>query len=79
MAFDPLVVLLDPSFVPVAMNDDLAAGTDDASLTFTLTETGTWTAVINTLDAGNLGDSYVSMTSPSCEPPSGPRRRSVRH
>ncbi len=78
-SFDPLVMLLDPSFVPVAVNDDLAAGTDDASLTFTLTATGRWTVVVNSLNAGGLGDYFVSLTSPSCSQPSGPRRRSVRH
>lgn len=79
MSFDPFVALLDPSFVPVAVNDDLSGGTDDASLTYTLTATGTWTVIVNSLNAGGTGDYFLSVTSPSCSTVTTPRRRTVRH
>jgi hypothetical protein len=77
-AFDAFVMLFDPSFIPVAHNDDRSSGTKDASLTFTLTSTGTWSVVTNSLEAGKSGDYYLSLTSSGCEA-AGPRRRSVRH
>jgi len=78
-SFDPFLILIDPIGVPLAANDDLATGTDDASLTYTLTSTGTWLVIVNSLDAGGVGDYYLSLTSPSCATPVGPKRRALRH
>jgi len=51
-AFDAYLVLLDPSDVPVAENDDAA------------TSTGTWTVVANSLAAAGSGDYTLSISCP---------------
>jgi len=73
-AFDAYLILLDPNDVPVAENDDVSAGTTDSRITFTLTATGTWKVIANTLAAGATGDYTLSV---SC--PGGARRRAARH
>ena len=63
-AFDPYLILLDPSDVPVAENDDLSAGSTDSRITFTLPSTGTWTIVANSTAAGGSGDYTLSISCP---------------
>lgn len=75
-AFDAYLVLLDPSDVPVAANDDAAAGSTDARITFTLTSSGTWTVVANSLAAAGSGDYALSISCPGVVSPV--RRRAVR-
>ena len=74
--FDAYLMLLDPSDVPVAENDDAAAGSTDARITFTLTSTGTWTIVANSLTAVGSGDYTLSISCPGAASPV--RRRAVR-
>lgn len=74
--FDAYLVLLDPSDVPVTENDDAAAGSTDARITFTLTSTGTWTVVANSLAAAGSGDYALSISCPGAASPV--RRRAVR-
>ena len=63
-AFDPFLILLDPSDVPVAENDDLSAGSTDSRITFTLPSTGTWTVVANSTAPGGSGDYTLSISCP---------------
>jgi hypothetical protein len=56
-AFDSYLILLDPNDVPVAEN----AG---ARIVFTLTSSGAWTVVANTLAAGKAGDYTLSIACP---------------
>ena len=76
-AFDTYLMLLDPSGVPLAENDDSAKGVTDSRITFTLTSTGTWTVVANSLGASQLGDYTVSLSCPSSTT-AGPRQRAVK-
>jgi len=64
-AFDSYLVLLDPSDVPVAENDDAVRGNNDARIVFTLTSSGTWTVVANTLAASRAGDYTLSLGCPA--------------
>jgi len=73
-AFDSYLVLLDPNDVPVAENDDAVRGNNDARVVFTLTSTGTWTVVANTLTAVNGGDYTLSI---ACA--GNVRRRAAKH
>ncbi|HEY6140558.1 MAG TPA: PPC domain-containing protein [Thermoanaerobaculia bacterium] len=73
-AFDSYLVLLDPNDVPAAENDDAARGNNDARIVYTLTSTGTWTVVANTLREGSAGDYALSI---SC--PANVRRRAAKH
>ncbi|PYQ49858.1 MAG: hypothetical protein DMF59_12365 [Acidobacteria bacterium] len=75
-AFDTYLALLDPSGVPVADSDDAAAGVTDSTITFTLTTTGTWTVVANSLAASQTGNYTISLSCPSA---TTPRRRAVVH
>ena len=74
-AFDSYLVLLDPNDVPAAENDDAVRGNNDARIVFTLTSTGTWTVVANTLTAVNGGDYTLSISCPAA----APRRRAAKH
>ena len=76
-AFDPLLILISPGGVPLAINDDASASTRDASLTFTLPTAGTWTVVVNHATGAATGDYVLSLNSSSCAPP-GPRRRALK-
>ena len=73
-SFDTYLVLLDPSDVPVAENDDVSAGSTDSRMTFTLTATGTWTVVANSLGASGSGDYTLSISCPGA----AVRKRAVR-
>ncbi len=75
-AFDAYLILLDPNDVPVAENDDVSAGTTDARIGFTLTATGTWSVIANSLAAGGSGDYALSIACSGGAP--APRRRAVR-
>jgi hypothetical protein len=75
-AFDAYLVLLDPADVPVAENDDVSAASPDSRITFTLTSTGTWTVVANSLAAAGSGDYALSISCPAAASPV--RRRAVR-
>lgn len=75
-AFDTLLMLLDPQMVPVAQNDDRADGTTNSRIVFTLTSTGTWTVVANSLTVSGAGDYVLTLSCPA--PAGGGRRRSVR-
>lgn len=74
--FDAYLVLLDPADVPVAENDDVSAASPDSHITFTLTSTGTWTVVANSLVAAGSGDYALSISCPGAASPV--RRRAVR-
>lgn len=76
-AFDPLLILISPAGVPLAINDDASASTRDASLTFTLPSAGTWTVVVNNATGAASGDYVLSLNSSTCTPP-GPRRRALK-
>lgn len=76
-AFDPLLILISPAGVPLAINDDANAATRDASLTFTLPTAGTWTVVVNNATGAATGDYVLSLNSSTCTPP-GPRRRALK-
>lgn len=75
-AFDGLLMLLDPNMVPVAQNDDRAGGATDSRIVFTLTSSGTWTVVANSLAVAGTGDYVLSLSCPATE--TGPKRRAVR-
>ena len=75
-AFDSFLILLDPSDVPVAENDDVSAGSTDSRITVTLTSTGTWTVVANSALAAGSGDYTLSISCPGAASPV--RRRAVR-
>jgi Bacterial pre-peptidase C-terminal domain len=75
-AFDAYLILLDPNDVPVAVNDDVSAGTTDARISFTLAATGTWSVIANSLAPGGSGDYALSISCPGGAP--APRRRAVR-
>lgn len=64
-AFDTYLMLLDPSGVPLAENDDSARGVTDSQITFTLTSSGTWTVVANSLAASQTGDYTLSLSCPT--------------
>ena len=72
-SFDTYLMLLDPSGVPLAENDDIASGVTDSRITFTLTSGGTWTIVANSLAASQTGDYTISLSCPNVF-----RRRAVR-
>ncbi len=74
--FDTYLMLLDPSGVPLAENDDSAGGITDSRITFTLTTTGTWTVVANSLAASQSGSYTLSLACPST---AHPRQRVARH
>ena len=76
-AFDTYMILLDPSDVPVAENDDVSAGSTDSHIMFTLTSTGTWTIVANGLAAVSTGDYTLSISCPAGTPTT--RRRAAGH
>jgi hypothetical protein len=75
-AFDAYLMLLDPNGVPVAENDDSASGVTDSKITLTLTTTGTWTVVANSLAASQSGSYTLSLACPSTA--ITPRQRAVR-
>jgi hypothetical protein len=75
-AFDTYLMLLDPNGVPLAENDDSASGVTDSKITMTLTTTGTWTVVANSLAASQTGSYTLSLSCPSTTAP--PRQRAVR-
>jgi hypothetical protein len=68
-------MLLDPSGVPLAENDDASSGVTDSRITYTLTSSGTWTIVANSLAAVQSGEYTISL---SCPVTSRPRQRAVR-
>jgi hypothetical protein len=72
---------LDPHNKPVADNDDVTESNTNSRLTFTLTSSGTWTVIANTLKAGASGDYAIALTSSACAvtAPAGPRRRTASH
>jgi len=72
-SFDTYLMLLDPSGVPLAENDDIASGVTDSRITFTLASGGTWTIVANSLAASQTGDYTISLSCPNVF-----RRRAVR-
>ncbi len=72
-SFDTLLMLIDPSYTPVATNDDATSSSKDSRLTFTLGSTGTWTIVANSLPVSGSGTYVLSM---SCPTP-GVRRRAI--
>jgi hypothetical protein len=74
-AFDCYLMLLDPTGVPLAENDDASSGVTDSRITYTLTSTGTWTIVTNSLAASQSGEYTISL---SCPLASRPRQRAVR-
>jgi len=74
-AFDAYLMLLDPSGVPLAENDDSWSGVTDSRITYALTSTGTWTIVANSLAASQSGQYTISL---SCPMASRPRQRAVR-
>ena len=76
-AFDTYMILLDPSDVPVAENDDVSAGSTDSHIAFTLTSTGTWTIVANGVATVSTGDYTLSMSCPGSAPST--RRRAAGH
>lgn len=76
-SFDTLLMLLDPSGKPVAVNDDASTTGTDSRLTFTLDATGTWTVIANSLSTSGSG-SYVISADLGCPIVPGVRRRSVR-
>jgi hypothetical protein len=75
-SFDPFVGLIDPNGVPVAINDDVSAGSTDAKIVHTLTTGGTYTVFANNLLASGAAGDY-ELTISGCA--MGPRRRSARH
>ena len=75
-AFDAYLMLLDPNGVPVAENDDSTSSVTDSKITWTLTTTGTWTVVANSLAASQTGSYTLSLSCPSTTV--GPRQRAVR-
>lgn len=77
-SFDPIVGLIDPNGVPVAINDDLSAGSTDARIVYTLTTGGTYTVFANNLLASGATGDY-ELTISGCATATGPRRRSARH
>lgn len=77
-AFDPFLIVLDPSFVPVAASDDIVSGMTDAQIALTLTKSGTWTILANNTRGSASGDYALSFDTSACEAPRGPRRRAVR-
>jgi hypothetical protein len=54
-SFDAFLALLDPNGVPLIDNDDVSSTNTNARVTFTLTSTGTWTVVANSLKASQSG------------------------
>lgn len=76
-SFDAYLILLDPNDVPVAESDDASAGTTDARISFTLTATGTWSVVANSLAAGGSGSYALSLSCPAGA--AAPRRRAASH
>jgi len=72
-SFDTYLMLLDPSGVPLAENDDIASGVTDSRITFALTSSGTWTVVANSLAASQSGNYTISLTCPTHQ-----RLRAVR-
>ncbi len=74
-AFDTYMILLDPSDVPVAENDDVSAGSTDSHITFTLPSTGTWTIVANGIATVSTGDYTLSISCPGATA----RRRAAAH
>ena len=74
-SFDAYLILLDPSDVPVAENDDVSAGSTDSRITFTLPTAGTWTVVANAASAAS-GDYTLSISCPGGTPV---RRRAAPH
>jgi hypothetical protein len=67
-AFAPYIVLVDPANVPVAESE--------SRITFTLTASGTWTVIANSLTATQSGDYTLSLSCPIAAAP-GPRRRAA--
>ncbi|MEA2163779.1 MAG: serine protease DegQ [Thermoanaerobaculia bacterium] len=79
-SFDAFLALLDPSGTPLADNDDVASLNTNARITFTLTATGTWTVVANSLKASQTGDYTITLSSSSCPAATSvPRRRAAGH
>ncbi|HYS52471.1 MAG TPA: PPC domain-containing protein [Thermoanaerobaculia bacterium] len=76
-AFDTFLALLDPAGMPVADNDDSESGVTDSKITLTLTTTGTWTVVANSLAASQSGNYTLSLSCPSTAVT--PRQRAARH
>lgn len=77
-AFDTLLLLLDPSENPVAVNDDASRSVTDSQLIFTLTSSGTWTIVANSLSPAGAGDYFISASLDCPVVSAGPKRRAVR-
>ncbi|HEY3052941.1 MAG TPA: PPC domain-containing protein [Thermoanaerobaculia bacterium] len=75
-AFDTFLALIDPSGIPVAENDDLSSSSTDSRISITLTSSGTWTIVANSLNASKTGDYNLQL---SCGATITARRRAVRH
>jgi serine protease Do len=75
-AFDAYLMLLDPNGVPLAENDDSTTGVTDSKITMTLTATGTWTVVANSLAPSQTGSYTLSLSCPSTTV--APRQRAVR-
>jgi hypothetical protein len=57
-AFDPYLVLVDPTGAAVMDDDDAASGSTTARLTYTLTSGGSWTIVANSIGT-TAGGSYT--------------------
>jgi serine protease Do len=77
--FDTNLVLIDPAGRPVAQNDDAATDRTDSHIAFTLTQTGTWQIVANSILGGQVGDYKLTLQcgeAPAPPPPS--RRRGVK-
>jgi len=77
-SFDAFLAVLDPNGTPIADNDDVSSTNTNARISFTLTATGTWTIVANSLKATQTGAYTLTLTSSACPAvPSTPRRRAV--
>lgn len=79
-SFDTFIALLDPNGTPLIDNDDVSSANTNARVTFTLTTTGTWTVVANSLKASQSGAYTLTLSSSSCPAETtAPRRRAVGH
>lgn len=75
--FDAYLILLDPSGRPVAQNDDAEPQSSDARIMFTLTRTGTWQIIANSVVSGQVGDYKLTLQCSEAPPPPA-RRRAAR-
>ncbi|MEA2329782.1 MAG: hypothetical protein QOE68_4741 [Thermoanaerobaculia bacterium] len=77
-SFDAFLALLDPNGTPLIDNDDVSSTNTNARVTFTLTSTGTWTVVANSLKASQSAVYTVTLSSSGCPSSTAvPRRRAV--